>query len=631
MTPFVRACSVAALVACLAPAPISSAAQPGDRVSAAELVAEVDRFFDREVPAHFGAVPDIGPLPERVHGALTTGEFSWGTFVRALAAYADTRGVAQVGGRDVAPFIARVGVIESANGSKAFAQLYAALALRHFGSDLARNAVWRSLNDTDRAAWASLLDPRRFYDPRTRQVINLPENFLGVAARVATLAQQMQVFDDRPFVDALLDRAAAPFTAGALYADDAGTAGRFDRYSNEYARYVYEAADTAGRDDLLRALQPSLSTQMRLWWDLVAPDGYGYQWGRSLGVVSYLDTLEIVAFLARHPQLRPAPLAELASAYRRAWQWLQRDYVTDRHILSVFAPGRGNYAYITREREWQQTVGFFGKAIVAHATLKRALAAEQVTSLPASPDLRPVARFEYFARGDRPRGVWLVRQGLLRFALPITTGTTPGVADYLPAPHGLPGFAAPVEQFTPAATSYFTLADGATVTTTDGADAIDASADGRSLTATWRRFARVRGKTGDLVEPGFTVVIAWALDGDALVRRETIRVERDVTIAGVQWRLPSTATTGSPLGGATPLAFQLSGREATLAVTAGGTLPMAATLHRAGDEPLGRGARGAIPTHVHFEAGPIVLRRGESRTWQLRMQVSAPVAASSGR
>ena len=48
---------------------------------------------------------------------------------------------------------------------------------------------------------------------------------------------------------------------------------------------------------------------MKLWWDLVSPDGYGYPWGRSLGVVSYLDTLEIAAFLAAHPVFRPAPLA----------------------------------------------------------------------------------------------------------------------------------------------------------------------------------------------------------------------------------------------------------------------------------------------------------------------------------
>ena len=277
-------------------------------IQTAALKADVDGFFDREVASHFLQIPASGPLPERVHGALTTGEFSWGTFVRALAAYADTRGTRMVGGRDVIPLIGRVGVIESVNGSKAFAQLYAALALRHFGADLSKNALWQSLSADDRLKWKALLDPTRFYNPKTRQVIDLPENYLGVASRIATLSFQMGVITDRAFVDALIDRAAEQFTRGALYADDAGTAGRYDRYSNEYARYVYEAAETVNRQDILKALQPSLTAQSRLWWDLVSTDGYGYNWGRSLGVVSYLDTLEIVAFLAAHPELRPAPL-----------------------------------------------------------------------------------------------------------------------------------------------------------------------------------------------------------------------------------------------------------------------------------------------------------------------------------
>jgi hypothetical protein len=83
----------------------------------------------------------------------------------------------------------------------------------------------------------------------------------------------MGVLQDRGFVDSLLDRAAEPFTGGALYADDAGATGRYDRYSNEYARFVYEAAETVGRDDLLKALKPTLTAQMKLWWDLVSPDG----------------------------------------------------------------------------------------------------------------------------------------------------------------------------------------------------------------------------------------------------------------------------------------------------------------------------------------------------------------------
>ncbi|HYE88965.1 MAG TPA: hypothetical protein VEA16_21590 [Vicinamibacterales bacterium] len=599
---------------------LSAASAAAPTIQTAAFKADVDGFFDREVASHFLQIPESGPLPERVHGALTTGEFSWGTFVRALAAYADTRHTRTVGGRDVIPLIGRVGVIESVNGSKAFAQLYAALALRHFGADLSRNALWQSLSADDRIRWRALLDPTRFYDPQTRRVIDLPENYLGVASRVATLSFQMGVITDRAFVDALLDRAAEPFTRGALYADDAGTAGRYDRYSNEYARYVYEAAETVNRQDILTALKPSLLAQSRLWWDLVSTDGYGYNWGRSLGVVSYLDTLEIVAFLAQQPELRPAPIADLASEYRLAWMWLRDNYDTDRHMLQVFAPGRGNYAYITKQREWQQNVGFFGKALMAHDTLMRVLAAEKISVFPARPNLPAVARFEYFRRGDRAAGVWLVRQGALRFALPITSGTRPGVADYLPAPHGLAGFVAPVEQQVPAGAPYLELADGRIIVPADGADAITPGRDGRSLTATWRRFALVGGQTGVFVEPGFMLSRQWRIDGATLVATETITAASDMSIRKMSWLLPSSAVRHSSAG----RILHLSGPDGALSIETAGDLPLASSIRTIGDEPLGRGPRVPVPTHVWFEATDLELRAGRPRQWEIRLTATAP-------
>ncbi len=81
-------------------------------------------------------------------------------------------------------------------------------------------------------------------------------------------------------------------------------------------------------------------------------------------------------------------------------------------------------------------------------------------------------RFEFFPKApERAAGVWVVRQGLLRFSLPITTGPKPGMSDYLPAPYGLPGFASPVEQIYPSLTPFLELADGRAVVAGDRADA----------------------------------------------------------------------------------------------------------------------------------------------------------------
>jgi hypothetical protein len=595
-------------------------------VTTVALRAEVNDFLGKELAAHLGDIKTLDPPPDRVIGALTVGEFSWGTFMRALAAYADTTGKRELAGRDVAKWVGKIGLIEAKGGGKAFSQLYAALALRHFGRDLKTNPLWQSLTPEEQTAWRSLLNPERFYDPRANKVINLAENYLGVAARIASISYQLGISTDRNFLDRLLDRAAVPFTSGAIYADDAPPTGRYDRYSNEYARYVWEAAEDSGRKDLLEKLRPSLRRQMRLWWDLVSQDGYGYNWGRSQGIVSYLDTPEIAGFLAAHPEFRPAPLADIAAHYFQAWRYLRNDYRDDAHLLSLFAFGRGNYAYITREREWQQTTGLFGKLANSHTRLMDALEREGVASFPVVPALPRVARFEFFRQNqERSAGVWLVRQGALRFALPITTGTKPGVADYLPAPHGLPGFAAPVEQIYPALTSFIELEDGRTIVATDGADVIDPSADGQSLRLRWNRWA-VRGRQpGELVDVGVTCEVVWRIERDTLTREETITAKQPVNIRRWWLTVPSTYANVETV-------FDHNTRVDRFTSTKGGlevrmlaaNFPMTIRILATGDGPLGRGVKGAIPLHLVFDSNNLrALQPGKPLHSELALTVSS--------
>jgi hypothetical protein len=448
-------------------------------VDAKVLDKEIKGFTAREIDSHFGNIKSLTPPPDRVFNALTVGEFSWGSFARALAAQADLGGNKTIAGKDTARAIAEMGLYESRQGGKAFAQLYSTMALRHYGTDLSKNAVWQSMTDSERKEWQSLLDPTRFYDAKKRAVINLPENYLGVAARVAAMSYEMGVLKDRAFLDSVIERAAEQFTGGALYSDDNPPTGRYDRYSNEYARFIWEAADIAGRNDIKEKLKPSLKHQMKIWWDLVSPAGYGYNWGRSQGLVSYLDTLEIAAFLGDNPEFRPAHLSEIAALYNQAWRWIRADYNDETHMFRVFDYGRGNYSYINPKREWQQTGTGFGKIILANHSFLRALEREKIAAFPAAPALADVARFDFFAKtADKQLGVWLVRQGKLQFALPITVGTKPGVADYLPAPHGFPGFSAPVEEVYPSMVPFITLADGKTYSASDGADEIIPGADG---------------------------------------------------------------------------------------------------------------------------------------------------------
>ncbi len=590
-------------------------------ISTAALKSETRDFFAKEVATHFGDIKSLNPPQERVLGALTTGDFSWGSFAGALAAQVNVAGTRTIAGKDTARAIAEIGLIEARQGGKTFAQLYSTLALQRFGTDLSTNAVWQSMNESERKEWHSLLDPTRFYDPVKRQVINLPENYLGVAARVSAMSFRMGVLKDRAFLDSVVERAAQQFTSGALYADDNIPTGRYDRYSNEYARFCWDAADIAGRNDIKDKIKPSLKVQMKLWWDIVSPEGYGYNWGRSQGLVSYLDTLEISAWLAKNPEFRPAPLTELAALYNQAWRWLRKDFNDTTHLFSVFAYGRGNYSYITVSREWQQTAVGFGKTIIANDEFIKVLEKENVTEFPAKPTLPDVARFEYFTKGkDKQEGVWLFRQGALRFALPITVGTKPGIADYLPAPFGLAGFSAPVEEVYPSFVPFLTLGDGQEYAASDGADIVSPGTDAHSLKFTNTKWAKVKSNSGERFDNGLRSDVEFVVENGKLIRRETVTAIRDVDITKWKFAFPSTASSAYEAFQNGRTTFYLNGREGkstvTFKVPDGTKIRVLAT----GDSKLGKGVLGAIPIHLVAEAENIKLATGQKLSWEISVE-----------
>ncbi|HUR97066.1 MAG TPA: hypothetical protein VMZ26_03245 [Pyrinomonadaceae bacterium] len=577
----------------------------------------------KEVAVHFDAIKSFTSPPDRVNGSITTGEYTWGSFMRVVAAQSDIGGSRVIAGRDTARPIAEMGLYEARKGGKAFSQLYAAQALRHFGADLSRNAVWQSMNDAERREWETLLDATRIYDPKTRQVINLPENYLGVAARIAAYAYEFGVLKDRDFLNSLIDRAALQFTNGALYADDDLPNGRYDRYSNEYIRFCWKAAEVVGRKDILEKLKPSMKAQMRLWWDLVSDEGYGYNWGRSQGLVSYLDTLEIAAFLGENAEFRPAPIADIASLYNLAWRWIRAGYIDDRHTFNIFAYGRGNYSYISPQREFQQIATSFAKIIVAHDSFMKTLDAEKIAEIPPRPKLATVARFEFFSTAkDRPEGVWLVRDGNLRFALPITVGTKPAMSDYLAAPFGLAGFANPVEEVYPSLVPFIELEDGKTYAASEGSSGIEPSADGRSLTVTWNKWGQVGSKMGERFDLGITSKVTWQIGQDKLERTETLVANKDLRIKRWWVAVPSTADRSTISTAGNTRTDVLQGPEGTLKVTATAGWKFETSIEAAGDSKLSKGVLRAIPLHLIYSTKDLVLTKAKKSTWRLTLEVS---------
>jgi len=591
------------------------------QIDVAEFNQQVRSFLQSEVTAHVVDIKNLDPPPDRVLGALTTGEFSWGSFMRTLGAYSECFGTKTIAGHDISEMLGKMAQIELTHGGKTWAQLYAAMALQSFGTDLNHNALWQRMTIEQREEYRKLLDPSRFYDEKTHTLIHLPENYFGVAARIAAIDYGLGLNKDRTALDDLLNRAAKQFTDGALFADDALPTGRYDRYSNEYARAIYDAAELAGRQDIVKAVTPSLVEQMKLWWDLLSEDGYGYSWGRSLGAISYMDTLEIAAFLGQHAEFRPAPLPQLAAAYYAAWSWLQNDFNGQTHLLSVFAFGRGDYSYITTEREWQQTTTFFGKVIAAHQKFMEALQREGVKNFPSRPSLADVARFQYFRNGPgRKFGVWVIRQGQLHFALPFVTGPKAATSDYEPASHGFPGLAAPVEKLYPYLVPFLELDNGKTIAAADGADEIKPAADGKSVRVVCRRWVVPGGKAGDLVDAGLISEVTWTVHGNSLWRVESLTSSQPLNVHRLWLAIPSRYNhiETSYLEGAR--VDRLVSEEKTLAVQVKNSdILLEISTYATGNDPLGRGDRGPLPLHLILQSKSFSLTPAVPKRWELSL------------
>src|SRR5215204_5369013 len=88
-----------------------AAAQPNVQVAA--LKSEVRDFMAKEVAVHFDVIKSFTAPPDRVNGSITTGEYTWGSFMRVVAAQSDIGGSQVIGGRDTARPIAEMGLYEA--------------------------------------------------------------------------------------------------------------------------------------------------------------------------------------------------------------------------------------------------------------------------------------------------------------------------------------------------------------------------------------------------------------------------------------------------------------------------------------------------------------------------------------
>ncbi|HYJ48197.1 MAG TPA: hypothetical protein VEV81_16410, partial [Pyrinomonadaceae bacterium] len=207
------------------------------------------------------------------------------------------------------------------------------------------------------------------------------------------------------------------------------------------------------------------------------------------------------------------------------------------------------------------------------------------------------------------------------FTLPITTGTKPGIADYLPAPHGLSGAAAPVEQVYPSLTPFIELADGRVLVAGDCADEIEPGADGKSLKVVWRQWAVLGGKAGQLFDPHITSEVVWRIQGSTLTRDESLKSSAAVNVRRWWVAVPTTfPRVGVEFAHGQRL-DRFESSDSTLSTTATADWPLEVSLLATGNSALGRGARGAIPLHLVYESSDLRLAPNKPTRWRMTIKV----------
>jgi len=190
----------------------------------------------------------------------------------------------------------------------------------------------------------------------------------------------------------------------------------------------------------------------------------------------------------------------------------------------------------------------------------------------------------------------------MHFALPFVTGPRGATSDYEPAPHGLPGFAVPVEKPYPCLVPFLELEDGTTIAAADGADEIHPSLDGKSVTAVWKRWVVVGAKAGETIDPGLVTEVTWSLTKNGLRRSEVITPSRSVTVRRLWMAVPTPSDRIKTSILDNVRSDRLISKEGTIEVRVlHSDWPLQISAFATGDDPLGRGDRGSLPLHLLLE------------------------------
>jgi hypothetical protein len=407
------------------------------------------------------------------------------------------------------------------------------------------------------------LDWREFVRADDLTLIDLPNNYYGVAFSVARLRYQLG-WEDASASEALLERTLdhyRKYSGEYGFADETDGDGRFDRYSvlliGEISHRLIEAGMPA---------TPEVKGWLRKSVDLMLPRlnlrGEGFEYGRSIGTYGETAFLEVLTAAAKLDVLTPREKT-MAYAFSSRVTARYMDFWFDPKMGSVnlWEHGRRTDAYRGKHRILGENLSLARQHIYTSAIWNELGFKDKApdAGYAAWLDTLPKRRVTWFARGEHDRLVVTLRDkakgGESRvIGLPIINGgksqheNTP----YYPIPFS-PGMLAGVAdgEF-PQLLPRLTLADGSRLTPLAYARNVKVSEQGARTVVTYDQTQLDKlGTSAPIADDRFSVRTTYVLEPGKISRTDVFTPKGGQAIKAVDLSFAAFSAGPSTKDGAT--------------------------------------------------------------------------------
>lgn len=402
------------------------------------------------------------------------------------------------------------------------------------------------------------LDWRRFVRTDDLTLINLPNNYYGVAFSVARLRYRLG-WEDASASEALLGKTLdhyRKYSGEYGFADETDGDGRFDRYSvlliGEISHRLIEAGMPA---------TPEVRQWLRRSVDLMLPRlnarGEGFEYGRSIGTYGETAFLEVLTAAAKLDVLTPqektmayAFSARVAARYMDFW------FDPKMGSVNMWEHGRRTDAYRGKHRILGENLSL-GRQYIYTSAIWNELGFKDKAPNPgfdAWLDKLPKRTVTWFARGQNDRLVVTLRDRGRVISLPIINGgesqhmNTP----YYPVPFS-PGMLQGVaDEVFPQLLPRITLADGAQLAPLAYAAHVKVDGQGARTTVTYDQDRLDRlGQKAPVADDRFSVKTTYVLEPGRIRRTDVFTPQPGVVVKAVDLAFASFSGKAVTQGGTT--------------------------------------------------------------------------------